>query len=136
MSFTSLSGQIALLTINGVGSFGVTKVEAKRTYVNADTTVTQNNWEQFCPIVRGCTLDVSVPLSSKISGWIDDVFDAAEFDGGSFINGKTCTLDALPAVGETFSGTGLIESYNVVYDSKDAVRLVFTIKFTGEVTAA
>lgn len=133
MAFTSISGQVGILDINGVGAFGVTKIEAKRTWVNADTTVTQYSWEQFCPIVRGCTLDVSVPLSSHISGWIDDVFDASEFAGGGAVSGLTCNLSSTPAGGETFSGTGLIESYAVAYDAKDAVRLVFTIKFTGEV---
>jgi hypothetical protein len=135
MGFDNISGQVALLTIAGVGSFGVTKVEPKRSYVNADTTVTQNNWEQFCPIVRGAMLDVSVPLSSNLSQWIDDAFDAAEFDAGPTINGLTCSLSSLPAAGETFSGEGLIENYSVVYDSKDAARLVFSIRFTGEVTA-
>ena len=133
MAFSSISGQIAKLTIAGVGSFGVTKIEAKKSYVNADVTVTQNSWEQFCPIVRGMILDVSVPLSSALASWIDDAFDGAEFNNAPTINGLACTLDSNPAAGEVYIGTGLIESYNIIYDAKDAARLVFTIRMTGEV---
>lgn len=130
-----ISGQIARLNIASVGTFGVTKIESHRTYINADTTVTQNNWECFCPVVRGCVLDVSVPLSTAVSQWIDDAFDTASFDSPPTINGLTCSLESNPSGGETFSGCGIIDDYRVLYEAKDASRVVFTIKFTGEVTA-
>ena len=136
----AMSGQLALLNIPGVGSFGVTKVEPHRTYVNADTTVTQYNWEQFTPIVRGMTLDVSVPMSIALTAFVDDVFDTPEFTDtlispGPQPAGLACSLQSNPGGLETFSATFLIEDYRVVYDSKDAARIVFTLRATGEVTA-
>jgi hypothetical protein len=130
-----ISGQVARLNIDSVGSFGVTKVTPNRTYVNPETTITQNNWQQYCPVVRGMKLDCEVPLDSSYTAWIDDAFDTASFDSPATINGLNCSLESNPAIGETFSGCGIIEDYKVVYDSKDAARLIFTILFTGKVTA-
>ena len=133
------SGQLALLTIPGVGAFGVTKVESHRTYINADTTVTQYNWEQYTPICRGHDLDVSVPMNRHWAAWIDDIFDVPEFTNNPLSpeppNAITCTLSSNPAGAETFTADYLISEHRVVYDSKDAIRVIFTLKTTGAVTA-
>lgn len=136
----AMSGQLATLNIPGVGDFGVTKIEPHRTYVNADTTVTQCNWEQFTPIVRGMTMDVSVPMSSALSAFVDSIFDTPEFTDTSISpgpqpDGIVCTLNSNPSGLETFEATFLIEDYRVIYDSKDAARIVFTLRATGEVTS-
>lgn len=133
------SGQLALLTIPGVGAFGVTKIEPHRTYINADTTISQFNWEQFTPIVRGMTLDVTVPMNRQWTAWIDDVFDTPEFTDNTTSpeppNAINCTLTSNPSGAETWTADYLIEDYRVVYDSKDAIRVMFVLRATGEVTA-
>jgi hypothetical protein len=134
----AVSGQVAVLTIPGIGAFGVTKVESHRTFINADTTVTQFSWEQATPVCRGMTLDVSIPITPALTAWVDDIFDSAEFTGtGSiaYANAPTCTLSSNPAGGETFTADYLIEDHRVAYDSKDAARIIFTLKATGKVTA-
>jgi hypothetical protein len=130
-----ISGQVASLSIDGVGgSFGVTKITAHKNYTNAETTITQNYFQQYCPIVIGCRLEVEVPLSTGVSNWIDAAFEQNGEFNTSTAAGLTCSLESSPAGGEVYSGCGLIEDYKVTYDAKDAARVTFTILFTGEVS--
>jgi len=127
-----LSGQGGQILVAGIAAFGVTKCDVKRTYVNADTTVTSSGgWEEFVPIVRGVTYDVTVPFDNAQAPQVDKIFD------GLFANGLAapiaCTY-TLPLGNHLYSGSGMLESYTVTDDAKDACRVAFVIKMTGAVT--
>ena len=135
-----ITSQLGHLNITGVGDFGFTKCEPHRTFVNADTTITQNNYEQFTPIVRGMTIEVTVPMARSWADWIDSVFDTASFGGeGNTISPEPpdaveCNVASNPGGLETYNGNYLLDDHRVVYDSKDAARVIFTLRATGSFT--
>ena len=125
------SGQGGQLTIAGIGQFGVTSCKPKRSYNNADVTVTtSNSWEEFVPITRGLTYEVEVPFDANQSG-IDVAFDAQyNANPGAPI---ACSFQMSNAA-RTYSGGGIMENYELDDSAKDAVRLMFTIRVTGPVS--
>ena len=107
------SGQGGQLTIAGIGQFGVTSCKPKRSYNNADVTVTtSNSWEEFVPITRGLT------------------YAQYNANPGAPI---ACSFQISNAA-RTYSGGGIMENYELDDSAKDAVRLMFTIRVTGPVS--
>lgn len=125
------SGQGGQLNIAGIGAFGVTSCKPKRSYTNADVTVTSSNsWEEFVPICRGLMYDVEVPFDANQSA-IDVAFDV-QFNANP---GNPITVTFTVTNGaRSYSGGGVMESYELDNSAKDAVRLVFTIRVTGPVS--
>lgn len=124
------SGQGGQLTIAGVGTFGVTSCKPKRSYNNADVTVTTSNcWEEFVPICRGLMYDIEVPFDANQTA-IDVVFDA-QFNANPG-NPISVTFQITNAA-RTYQGGGVMENYELDDSAKDAVRLIFSIRVTGPV---
>ena len=126
------SSQGASLTIAGVGAaFGVTSIKTKRGYTNADVTVTTSLcWEEYTPICRGVSYDVEVPFDA-VQTSIDGIFDA-QFNANPGTP-VTCTLTQTNSI-RTISSGCVLENFEVDDSAKDAVRLVFTLRATGQVT--
>ena len=55
------SGQGGKVTIGTVGPLRCTRIKLRKTYNNADTTVTDNGWGKLCPVYRDWIVDVEMP---------------------------------------------------------------------------
>jgi hypothetical protein len=131
MAIQRLSGQTGSVTISG-NTFGVTEWKLNRAYNNADVTVTTSGaWEEFCPITRSWSVEISVPFDVNGAN-IDGAFDVACFALAGADAPVACTF--LLKAGKTYSGSGLLENYTVTDSAKDACRVTFNIKGTGVLT--
>ena len=133
-----ISGQSGRLTIPNVGTFGVTRARIKTQYTNADTTVTTSGaYEEFMPIARGRTYEIEVPFDGDVTG-IEMALEAFMFPANTVPSLPTITYVIQSIAGgatyRTSSGSGLLESYELDDDARDALRLVFTVRMTGTVT--
>lgn len=146
---TRVPGQGGFLTIGGLNgnpTFGVSKCRLKTTYVNADVTVTapsasptavtQAN-EEFMPICRGRTYEIECPFDASIAPMgIEAYFESLMYPAGA-ITLPTVQYQIKNVNGTVFrsySGTGMLENFEIVDDAKDALRVIFTVRMTGAVT--
>jgi len=131
MAIQRLTGQSGSVTIGG-NSFGVTEWKLNRAYNNVDVTVTTGGaWEEFCPITRSWSVEISVPFDVNGAN-IDGAFDVGCFALNGNDGPLVCTF--LLKAGKTYSGSGLLENYTVTDNAKDACRVTFNIKGTGVLT--
>lgn len=137
-----ISGQGGVLTISGggvsIGPLGVSRCRLKNAYTNADVTVTTSGAnEEFMPIVRGKTYEIEVPFDSSISPGIEMAMESAMFPASNSIVLPTVLYQIKGGGGgifRSYSGIGMLESYQTEDDAKDAVRVTFTVRMTGLVT--
>jgi len=131
------SGQGGLLTIGSIPNLKTTRMKLRKAFTNADTTVSDDGWGKLCPIFRDWFVDVEMPCrTADASDTIADAFDTNAYD--------TLTEDvAIPEVtftlpnGDTWTGYGMLDG-EVAIDSvaRDAVRISFTVKGSGPLTAS
>lgn len=129
------SGQGATITIGGVGPLKCTRIKLRKTFNNADTTVTDDGWGKLCPVYRDWFIDVEMPARSGDSSYtIVDAFDS-DFFGSTDDPSLEDVTFTLPGSLGSYSGSGALDGEVTVDDSaKDAVRLSFTIKGSGPLT--
>jgi len=125
-----LSGQGMQLTIGAV-TLKATRMKLRRTFNNADTTVSGNGYDNSTPIWRGWFIDVEIPWGPAIS--VDGLFDTSDYETetptGQPVN---FTLSD----GSYYSGQAILDGdYQIDSAAKDAVRLVFTMKGVGAFTS-
>ena len=134
MAIQRLSGQSGSVTIGG-NTFGVTEWKLNRAYNNADVTVTTSGaWEEFCPITRSWSVEISVPYDINGAN-IDGAFDVCCFALAGADAPIACTFNLRTAGGaKSYSGSGLLENYTVTDAAKDACRVTFNVKGTGVLT--
>ena len=127
------SGQMGAITIGTIGPLKCTRIKLVKTYNNADTTVTDDGWGKLCPVYRDWRVEVEMPSRSAddsqliLSSFDDDAFpknvEDVEIPDITFV---------LPN-GLTYTGSGMLDGDCSTDDTaKDAVRLSFTIKGSGE----
>ena len=129
------SGHTGRITIDTVGPLSCTRIKLRKAFNNADTTVTDDGWGKLCPIYRDWMIDVELPSrSGDASETIVDAFDDDAYpDNVEDVYIPEVTF-RLPN-GRTYTGNGMLEGEVTVDDSaRDAVRLSFTIKGSGELT--
>lgn len=126
-----MSGQGGTFTVGAVGPLSCTRIRLRKTFNNADTTVTEDGWGKLCPIYRDWVVEVEIPSrSADSSETIVDAFDSNAFGIPEDPTIPSCTF-VLPN-GRTYTGDGMLDGEVVVDDSaKDAVRLTFSVKGSG-----
>lgn len=127
------SGQGGSFTLGTVGPLKCTRIKLRKAFENADTTVSDDGWGKLCPIYRNWMVDVEIPSrTADASETIVDAFDSNAFPP----NVEDVTIPQVTFVlpnGRTYTGNGMLDGEVQVDDSaKDAVRLIFTVKGSGE----
>ncbi len=139
---SSQSATIALSNDSGdIGPFGGTKIKQRRTYSNADTTTTysteqedpSSGWEESISITRGMLVDVEVPLKDDVNiSLLDQWFDDQVYDSDTPTPFEVVVTYPLQNNAQR-SFDAILETHDIDASAKDAMRLTFTLKVTGEV---
>lgn len=134
MAETCISGNGGKVTFGAKIDFGVTKWTVKRTYVNADITITTGSaWEEYLPICRGWTATIECPFDTVVDDidiYFDSLFAADPFEPVDIV----LTSGGASSMGGSYNGHGMLEDYSVDNSAKDAIRVTFTIRGTGALT--
>lgn len=127
------SGQGGMVSFGG-NAFAVTTWKLKRTYKNANTTVTDSNSaEEYYQICQGWTCDIEVPIdTNNITESDFNDFDPSSLQGG--LNNAPIDVLLTRGGGTSYSGHGWCEATERTNPAEDVGRYTMTIRGTGALT--